>query len=175
MSKKKRNLLLLDVLVLILLVAIDQITKYFAIMKLKNKPAIPIISDVFELSYLENRGAAFGLLQNQKFFFLFVGIIILVVVVFVLLKVPDKKKYTALHIFLIMIASGGIGNMIDRIRFDYVVDFFSFVLINFPIFNVADMYVTVSMVGLAILILFVYKEDDLNFLSFKQKKFREIK
>ncbi len=175
MSKKKRNLLWIDLVALILFVAIDQVTKYFAVLKLKNQPDIPIIKDVFELSYLENRGAAFGVLQNQKFFFLFVGVIILFVIVFVLFKIPDKKKYNMLHVFLILIASGGIGNMIDRLRFDYVVDFLSFVLINFPIFNVADMYVTVAMIGLAILILFVYKEEDLNFLSFKQKKFREIK
>lgn len=174
MSKKKRNRLLLDVLVLVLLIGADQITKYFAIVKLKNQPAIPIIPNVFELNYLENRGAAFGLLQNQKFFFLFSGVIILFVILFVLFKIPEKKKYRLLHVFLVMIIGGGVGNMIDRIRFDYVVDFLSFVLINFPIFNVADMYVTISMAGLAILILFVYKEEDFSFLSFKQKKFREI-
>lgn len=175
MSKRKRNIVLLDALALILLVALDQITKYFAVIALKDKPAIPIIENVLELNYLENRGAAFGLLQNQKFFFLFVGIVILGVILFILFKIPDKKKYNWMHILLILIAGGAIGNMIDRIRLDYVVDFISFVLINFPIFNVADMYVTVSMVGLFILILFVYKEDDLSFLSFKQKKFREIK
>lgn len=175
MSKKKRNRLLLDVLFLVLLVAMDQLTKYFAIVKLKNQPAVPIIPNVFELNYLENRGAAFGLLQNQKFFFLFSGVIILFVILFVLFKIPDKKKYRMLNLFLVMIIGGGIGNMIDRIRFDYVVDFLSFVLINFPIFNVADMYVTISMIGLAVLILFVYKEEDFGFLSFKQKKFREIK
>ena len=76
---------------------------------------------------------------------------------------------------LVMIASGALGNMIDRLRFEYVVDFISFVLINFPIFNVADIYVTVATVALVILLLFVYKEDDLNFISFKQKKFREVK
>ncbi len=175
MNKKKRNRLLLDLLALIVLVAIDQAAKYFAIIKLKGQPAIPIIPNVFELNYLENRGAAFGLLQNQKFFFLFSGMIILFVILFVLLKIPEKKKYRLMNIFLVMIVSGGIGNMIDRVRFEYVVDFLSFVLIDFPIFNVADMYVTISMAGLAILILFVYKEEDFSFLSFKQKKFREIK
>ena len=76
---------------------------------------------------------------------------------------------------LSLIAAGAIGNMIDRIRFDYVVDFIYFVLINFPIFNVADIYVTVSTVALVVLLLFVYKENDLNFISFKQKRYREIK
>ncbi len=175
MNKKKGTILLLDTIALILLVAIDQITKYFAIIKLKNRPALPLLDGILEFNYLENRGAAFGMLQNQKFFFLFVGIIMLFVIVYVLIKIPAKKKYTITHIFLVMIASGAIGNMIDRIRFDYVVDFISFILINFPIFNVADMYVTIALVGMSILILFVYKEEDLNFLSFKQKKIREIK
>ena len=170
MSKKKRILLLTDAIVLILLVILDQFTKHLAVIHLKDKPAIPLIKDVFELCYLENRGAAFGVLQNQKIFFLIISVIILVAVVFVLFKVPDDKKYNLLHVLLVMVASGGIGNMIDRIRFEYVVDFFSFVLINFPIFNMADIYVTVSMFGLAILILFVYKDEDFSFLSLKRKE-----
>ena len=74
-----------------------------------------------------------------------------------------------------MIAGGAIGNMIDRLQHDYVVDFIYIVLINFPIFNVADMYVTFSTVLLIIQILFVYSENDFHFLSFKKKKFRELK
>ena len=65
--------------------------------------------------------------------------------------------------------------MIDRFRFDYVVDFFYFELINFPIFNVADIYVTCATILLAVLLLFFYKEDDLKFLSIRPKKFREVK
>lgn len=80
-----------------------------------------------------------------------------------------------LHLLLSLIAAGAIGNMIDRIRLDYVVDFIYIVLINFPIFNVADIYVSVATAILVILLLFVYKEQDLNFISFKQKKYREIK
>lgn len=170
MSKKKKLLLLIDAIILVVLVILDQFTKHLAVLNLKDKPAIPIIQDVFELHYLENRGAAFGMLQNQKFFFLIISVVILCAVVFVLYKVPDDKKYNLLHILLVMVASGGIGNMVDRIRLDYVVDFFSFVLINFPIFNVADIYVTVSMIGLAILILFVYKDEDFHFLTLNRKK-----
>jgi signal peptidase II len=74
-----------------------------------------------------------------------------------------------------MIAGGAVGNMIDRLKLDYVVDFIYIVLINFPIFNVADMYVTFATAILIIEVLFVYKDNDFNFLSFKQKKFRELK
>lgn len=130
---------------------------------------------VFELHYLENRGAAFGMLQDQKVLFILIAMIILAVIVYVLFKTPYQKMYTKLHITLVLIAGGAIGNLIDRLRYDYVVDFLYFSLINFPIFNVADIYVTLSSIYLVILLLFVYKESDLEFLTFRTKKFRDIK
>ncbi len=175
MKLKKSSLLLLDLLFLIMLVAIDQFTKYMAVIKLKDQPAFNIIDGVLEFNYLENRGAAFGMLQNQKIFFVFVAVIFLCVIVYVLFKAPMEKKYLRLHLLLTMIAGGAIGNMIDRLRLDYVVDFIYFVLINFPIFNVADIYVTVATVLLVIQVLFIYTDNDFYFLSFDQKKFRELK
>ncbi|MDO4304842.1 MAG: signal peptidase II [Bacillota bacterium] len=175
MNKRKLKILLLDLIFLIFLIFIDQFTKYIAVLKLKNQPAFNIINGVLEFNYLENRGAAFGMLQNQKIFFVFVAVIFLGVIIYVLAKVPEDKKYNRLHVLLVMIAGGAIGNLIDRLRLDYVVDFIYIVLIKFPIFNVADMYVTFSTVILIIQVLFVYKENDFNFLSFNQKKFRELK
>ncbi len=175
MSKQKKLCLFFDLLGIVLLIAVDQFTKYQAVLKLKDKPAYIIWDGVLELNYLENKGAAFGMLQNQKIFFIFVAIVILSVIAYILFKTPDQKKYRALHILLSLIAAGAIGNMIDRIRFDYVVDFIYIVLINFPIFNVADMYVTFATAILVIMLLVVYKEQDLSFISFKQKKYREIK
>ena len=72
-------------------------------------------------------------------------------------------------IICIMLFAGGIGNFIDRVRFNYVVDFFYFKLIDFPIFNVADIYVSVSCVFLAILIIFFYKDKDFDFLGKKKE------
>lgn len=175
MKLKKKFLIFLDLLGICALVALDQYTKYLAVIHLKDKPAYIIINGVLELNYLENKGAAFGMLQNQKAFFIFVAVVILSVIGYVLLKTPDNKKYRMLHVLLSLIAAGAIGNMIDRIRLNYVVDFIYFVLINFPIFNVADIYVTVSTAALVILLLFVYKENDLSFISFKQKRYRELK
>lgn len=175
MKLRKKLWILLDLIGICALVALDQYTKYLAVIHLKDKPAYIIINGILELNYLENKGAAFGMLQNQKAFFIFVAVVILSVIGYVLLKTPDNKKYRILHLVLSLIAAGAIGNMIDRIRFNYVVDFIYFVLINFPIFNVADMYVTISTAVLVVLLLFVYKEEDLNFISFKQKKYRELK
>ena len=163
------------IIAIIFLLFLDQVSKQWSRTVLKPVSSIEIIPDFFHLTYIENRGAAFGMLQNQKLFFVFIAAIILMLILYFLYKLPDKKKYTILHVLLTMIASGAVGNMIDRIRYDYVVDFIYLVIINFPIFNVADIYVTVATFLLVILILFVYKEDDLSFLSFKQNKIREIK
>lgn len=175
MNKQKKRMIFTDIIGMIALILADQFTKYIAVVHLKDQPAIPLITDVLELNYLENRGAAFGMLQNQKIFFVFVAVMILAVIAYVIFKMPEKKKYTILHVLLVLIASGAVGNMIDRLRLDYVVDFISFVLIHFPIFNVADIYVTVATFLLVILLLFYYKESDLEFLSFKQNKYRELK
>ena len=159
-----------------ILVALDQFTKYLACEYLQDKPAFKIIDGILELNFLKNSGAAFGMLQNQKVFFILVAVLILMIIAYVLFRMPDDKKYNVMHILLVLIASGAAGNMIDRIRQDYVVDFIYFVIINFPIFNVADIYVTVSTFLFVILFLFYYNENDFSFLSFKQqKKFREFK
>lgn len=172
---KKSKMLVLDAVIAILLLAFDQFTKYLAISQLKGKQPFVLIDGVLELQYLENRGSAFGMLQNQKVFILFVGIVFMAVILFFLLKLPSQKKFNIVHILLSCIIAGGIGNMVDRFRFDFVVDFISFVLINYPIFNVADIYIVVSTVGLFILFLFVFKEKDLEFLNFKQNRYREMK
>ena len=89
---------------------------------------------------------------------------------FLVFKMPAGKKYTAMHIILSFVIAGGIGNMIDRFQLEYVIDFISFVLINFPIFNVADCYVVCGVIAMCIMLLFVFKEEDLDFLSFKKSK-----
>lgn len=174
-KRAKAVMLFIDLVVAALLLSLDQLTKYLAVTRLKDNPAVVLIRNVLELKYLENRGSAFGMLQNQKFFILFVGFVFLAVILFFLFKLPGEKKFRIVHIFLAAVIAGGIGNMIDRFRFDYVVDFISFVLINFPVFNVADCYIVISVIGLFILFLFVYKEKDLEFLNFKQNRYREMK
>lgn len=174
-KSKKWVMFFIDFLIAGALLSFDQYTKYLAISYLKNSPAHVLIDGVLELQYLENRGSAFGMLQNQKFFLLFVGGIFLLVILFLLFKLPEGKKFKIVHILFSVIIAGGLGNMIDRLRFDYVVDFISFVLINYPIFNVADIYIVLATIGLFFLFLFVFKEKDLEFLNFKQNRYREIK
>ena len=173
MNKEKKSriiMLLIDVLITAVLLVFDQFTKHLAVVHLKGQAPYVLIDGVLELQYLENRGSAFGMLQNQKVFILFVGIVFLAVLLFFLLKLPEQKKFRIVHILLAVIIAGGIGNMIDRFRLDYVVDFISFVLINYPIFNVADIYVTMTFIVLVLLIFFYYKDEDFSIYSRRQEQ-----
>ena len=169
MRNKSKLMLFIDLILVLALLAGDQFTKYLAIVHLKDRPAFVLIEGVLELQYLENRGSAFGILQNQKLFILSVGVVFMAVLLYFLFKLPTDKKYRVVHIALSAIIAGGLGNMLDRFRFDYVVDFISFVLINYPIFNVADCYIVVFTILLFLLFMFVYKENDLDFLNFRTK------
>lgn len=151
----------IGLIAVILGVALDQYTKYLAITHLQGNP-ITLIEGVFQLRYLENRGAAFGLFQNQQVFFLIIGTITLFFVVYLYIRMPQTKRFHLLRICMISITAGAIGNMIDRARFQYVVDFLYFELIDFPIFNVADIFATVATFGLVVLLLFYYKEEDVD-------------
>ena len=118
-------------------IIIDQYTKHLAVIHLQDAP-IPIMEGVFELQYLENRGAAFGMLQNQQWFFLIITVVLLFFITKLYIGLPRRKRVMPLRIAMIFIMAGAIGNMIDRIRLNYVIDFLYFKLIDFPIFNVAD-------------------------------------
>ena len=155
------TLYVISLLCVLIGIIIDQYTKYLAVTHLQDA-AIPIIEDVFELQYLENRGAAFGMLQNKQWFFLVITIVLLFFIAKLYAKLPRTKRVFPLRICMIFITAGAIGNMIDRVRLNYVIDFLYFKLIDFPIFNVADIYVTVATIFMAFLILFYYKETEFD-------------
>lgn len=165
--------LIICVLFVIALVILDQLAKYWAVIRLENNEPIVLIKNAFELYYLPNgnTGAAFGMLQGHQMLFLLIALVISIVLLFIIYNIPEDKKFTYLTIMLTLIIAGGIGNMIDRFRLNYVIDFIYFSLINFPIFNVADMYVSVGTVLLVILLLFYYKEEDLSKIEKNIKSF----
>jgi len=149
-------------------VLLDQVTKYFAFTKLKAQEPYIIWKDIFQLEYLENRGAAFGLFQNQRLFFYFSVLIICITVLWFYLRVPMERHFLPLRVCAVLIVSGALGNFIDRVRLNYVVDFLYFKLIDFPVFNVADIYVTVSTFLLLFLLFFYYKETELERIFHKR-------
>lgn len=157
--------LLVGIAGIILLLSLDQWTKILAIAHLKNQADISLIPGAFSLHYLENHGAAFGILQDQQWFFLLLGLIFLVLCTIVYIRMPFIVRMMPLRLITLAIAAGAIGNMIDRGFRHYVVDFFWFSLIDFPVFNVADIYITVGAVFLVIFVIFFYKDDELAFLA----------
>ena len=158
----------------ILLVIFYQFTKYLSVLFLKDQDPFVILPGVFELHYLENRGAAFGMMQGQQTFFLIIGILVFAGVIYLFRHMSEEPKFWPIRLIAIAISAGAWGNMLDRIRLAYVVDFFYFKLIDFPIFNVADIYVSVATVVLILLVLFYYKDEDLNHIL-KNRKEKESK
>ena len=147
------------------LVAVDQWTKHLAVLYLKHAEPHVLIDGVLEFHYLENRGAAFSMLQGQQVFFYVLTAVFLAAALFVLFRLPRVRRYLPVRICLLILVSGAVGNLIDRILQQYVVDFIYFSIIDFPVFNVADMYVTLSVIALALLVIFRYKDSDFAFLK----------
>ena len=184
MRAKTNKQFILSTVIVAVLVVIDQITKAMAVLFLKNKPAIPIIKDVFELKYLENTSAAFGMdpisllhkvfqfeifhtnpelyLNVRMGFFYLLTFVMIWLLGLLYLRIPNEKRFRYMDWIMIFMIAGAIGNLIDRVMQQYVVDFLYFKLINFPIFNVADIYVTCAAITLLILGLIYYKDEDIE-------------
>lgn len=140
----------------IIIIILDQISKYAAVKYLKNQKPIVIIKDFFQFNYVENRGAAFGILQGKRLLFLVITITVILIIAFYLFKYYNQMSFITRFSFA-MLMGGAIGNLIDRIRLGYVIDFISVRLINkydFPVFNIADICVVVSTVLIVYLVLF---------------------
>lgn len=169
--------LILAVLSVLILVCFDQATKYLAALKLNPVNGgndIFLWEGVFRLRYLENRGAAFGMMQGQKMILVFSTILIFLVLCWFFYRIPPEAHFSALRWLITFVLAGAVGNFIDRMRFGYVIDFLYFELIDFPIFNVADIYVTCSVAVFLVLFLFFYQEKDLEqILPSRKRKEKE--
>ncbi len=175
-NKKQKNIrLALFVFASIALIMFDQYTKFLAknVLRVAHPDGISVAGDFLWLYYLENTGAAFGMLKEKMWFFLLVAALMVVIVTFILYRLPSEKKFAPVAVFLTMIFAGGIGNVIDRVVNHYVVDFFYVKIINFAIFNVADIYITVGTALLIIYMLFGLKEEDLSFIRSKKDEEHE--
>ena len=133
---------------------LDQVTKYFAFSNLKPIDTHPLIPKLIELNYETNEGVAWGMLAGKKWIFIPTSLIAIGIVIYLLIRYR-KEISPLLSISLAMIAGGGIGNQIDRIMNGYVIDFLNFLFIDFPVFNVADCFVSVGCV-LAIFSILVF-------------------
>lgn len=166
MTSSTKNILKKAYLLLLipLLVIVDQVTKLLAESHLKGQSDYPLLPDILEFSYLENRGAAFSSFMGMQGFLITLTSLLMLLLLYKFFHIPEGKRYLPMRITFLLIISGGIGNLIDRIANGYVIDFIYFVPIDFPKFNVADCYVTIGVALLFILAFFYYKDEELNFL-----------
>ena len=141
--------------VLIIWLLLDQLSKYYVMNHFLLGESVPVIPNVFHLTYIINRGAAFGMLANQRWFFLLVAVILLGVCAYYWNHL-SKGPWT-LRIGSAFLVSGAIGNGIDRYLIHGVVDFFDFRI--WPIFNIADIGICVG-VAFVVYHLFTVKEDN---------------
>lgn len=147
-----------------LVVAIDQLTKMYITSNFRLHESLPIIKDIFHITYVRNTGAAFGMFRDapvlfRNIFFLTLPPVAMIIIVFLMKQTPDKETFQ--NIALSMIFAGALGNYIDRVRYQYVVDFLDFHyerVWTYPAFNVADMSIVI---GVAVLFYFMFK-DELN-------------
>lgn len=135
---------MIETLIIILIVIFDQLSKYFVNLYLKGNDAIEAIPGFLSFRYHENRGAAWGMLENHRWVFMVVSTVAIVAIIGYLIWTRKKKDSLLFRISLCFFAGGGIGNMIDRVILSYVIDFLRFDFIDFPIFNVADSFITIG-------------------------------
>ncbi len=154
---KKYALKLTCAAIVLVTVLLDTLTKNIAVNSLKDHGAgdFAVIENVFHFTYHENKGAAFGMLSDNRWIFMSISVIaILAIAIYLFI---NKENSPLLSISLSLILGGGIGNMIDRVLLGYVIDFLNFKIINFPIFNLADAFVTV---GAALIVTYLFTSEN---------------
>lgn len=154
---------------LILLVAADQGAKWLSYLYLKGQPSVSLIPGVLELHYLypENRELRLECFRKCTLFAI-VSVLFLGVILYAWIRIPKERFYLPLLTIATVLAAGALGNFIDRFFRGYVIDFIYFSLIDFPVFNLADVYVVVSGIFLILFVCTKYRDDDFAFLNIKQ-------
>ncbi|NMA33183.1 MAG: signal peptidase II [Clostridiaceae bacterium] len=149
---------MLWLIIAILVVIADQITKYIVVKNISPSEMIPVIDNFFYLTLHRNQGGAWGIFQNSRMLFLVLIPVISGFVLYSIIRSRDKF----LRAFLGLILGGAIGNYIDRLAGGKVIDFMLFYIGSypFPVFNAADIAVTCGTILLAVYVLFIYKEPN---------------
>ncbi len=163
--------MLVTILIILLSVVLDQWTKYLAVVHLQPVDTLPLWQDIFHLTYLENRGAAFGMLANHRWVFMILSTLSILLLLVWLLR--EKPTSPWVRTAMALIIGGGIGNMIDRVRLGYVVDFIDVRAIDFYIFNGADSFVCVGCGMIVVWVLYmelVKKQPAMDMLLGTDKK-----
>lgn len=159
-NKSDKQFCIISIVTVVVLVILDQLTKWQALTKLKPIRNKVVIEGFLDFTFVENRGAAFGILSGQRIFFIILTVVVVIGIVYSFYKLPTTREYNLLRYGLLLVLSGAIGNVIDRALRGYVVDFLEVTFIKWPVFNMADIYVVVGACFILFLSLFVIKEDE---------------
>lgn len=182
MNKTKKFVIfnIIWIIAAIALITADRLTKLTVVSKLKGSESITVIKGFLSFTYVENRGAAWGIMSGKISVFVIITLIIVPLLIFVLVRSKQaevlfsgkKLKYLVLfQLDLILLISGAAGNFIDRVINGYVVDFLEFTFIDFPVFNIADCYITVGAILYIVIYLFLLDDNDLTaILKLKRKE-----
>ncbi len=150
---------MLQIIIIVLVLAADQLSKYLLVPVLETLPGrtLPVIENVFHLTYVKNHGASFGILQGMRIFFIITTVIVLLIVGYYMIR-GRKSQPRFLRICLALLFGGALGNLFDRVAFSFVRDLFEFRFSFFPwVFNVADASLVIGSIMLGIYLLFIYK------------------
>ncbi len=145
---KLKNKNIWCVVMIVLIVLFDQVTKYFARLYLYGKPAVNFIKGVAEFTYAQNTGVAFSMLSGGRWFFIALTGVVAIGCTVYMFKSKTAQKNLWLFWTLGVLVSGALGNLIDRIRLGYVIDFINPTFVNFAVFNIADCAVTLGTISL---------------------------
>ncbi|WKY48423.1 signal peptidase II [Eubacteriaceae bacterium ES3] len=154
--------------IILFTIFLDQYSKYLVLRYLKPVDTYPLIENVFHLTYVENRGAAFSLFTNMQPFLIFVTSIFAGILIYILIKTPKTRANLWVNLSVSCIIGGAVGNLVDRIRLNYVIDFLDFRFIQFAIFNFADIFVVCGSISLLLALLAnkdILTEDPFKFLK----------
>lgn len=152
----------LPIILCAVLVVLDQLSKIAIRSGMKLNDDIDLIKGVFSIHYIENSGMAFSMMEGMTWFFYIVTPVIVFGCIYIFVRLPRKSRLMPLVWCISVLVAGAVGNYIDRLLKKSVTDFLYFKLINFPVFNVADIYVVCSVIALILLLLFFYKEGELD-------------
>ena len=181
MFKNFKLKIIIEIIIFALLIFFDQFTKYLAVLKLGESGKYDVIPGFisFEMLLNGNTGGAWGIFSGKMVFFYIITIVFAAVIVFFIYRANKAQKlefassevnyklirhFQMFEMILVCLLGGAFGNFIDRIRLHYVIDFLSFQFIDFPIFNVSDCIICISIVFLFICIIFVFKDKEFNLL-----------
>lgn len=149
---------MLEFIIIALIVGLDRLSKIWAANVLQQVDTIPIIPDVFHLTYHTNTGAAFSILREHTEILAILSFVFSIGLIIFLYRLRKVEKIHLGHLGLAFIIGGAIGNGIDRLFYRYVIDYFDFRLIDFAVFNVADSFITVGVILFAIDAIFFEKK-----------------